>query len=64
MKLLKTKINGPKIIKSKIFKDSRGFLKEVYKKKLIPKIDFPFDVMSYSKKNVLRGLHIQIKKFK
>ena len=62
MKLLKTKINGPKIIKSKIFKDSRGFLKEVYKKKLIPKIDFPFDVMSYSKKNVLRGLHIQVKK--
>ena len=62
MELLNTEINGPKIIKSKIFKDSRGFLKEVYKKKIIPKIDFPFDVMSYSKKNVLRGLHIQVKK--
>ena len=62
MKLLKTKISGPKIIKSKIFKDSRGFLKEVYQKRVIPNLNFPFDVMSYSKKNVLRGLHIQTKK--
>jgi dTDP-4-dehydrorhamnose 3,5-epimerase len=62
MNLLKTKIDGPKIIKSTIFKDRRGFLKEVYQKKIIPNINFPFDVMSYSKKNVLRGLHIQVKK--
>jgi dTDP-4-dehydrorhamnose 3,5-epimerase len=61
MKLLKTKINGPKIIKTKIYSDSRGFLKEVYKKNIVNNIDFPFDVMSYSKKNVLRGLHIQTK---
>jgi dTDP-4-dehydrorhamnose 3,5-epimerase len=59
IKLLKTEINGPKIIKTQIFKDSRGFLKEVYIKKIFKKIDFPFDVMSFSKKNVLRGLHIQ-----
>lgn len=62
MKLLDTKIKGPKIIKTQIFKDSRGFLKEVYRKKLFSKIDFPFDVMSHSKKNVLRGLHIQTTK--
>ncbi|MDB3885398.1 dTDP-4-dehydrorhamnose 3,5-epimerase [Candidatus Pelagibacter sp.] len=61
MKLLKTKILGPKIIKSQIFKDRRGFLKETYRKNILVNIDFPFDVMSYSKKNVLRGLHIQIK---
>ena len=59
MKLLKTKINGPKILKTKIFKDSRGFLKEVYRKNILNKVEFTFDVMSYSKKNVLRGLHIQ-----
>ena len=52
MKLLKTKINGPKIIKTTIFKDSRGFLKENYKKNIINNIEFPFDVMSYSKRNV------------
>ena len=61
MKLLKTKIEGPKIIKSKIFNDNRGFFKEVYQKKIMPNLDFPFDIMSYSKKNVIRGLHIQTK---
>tara|TARA_Y100000389_G_scaffold204076_1_gene254845 strand:- start:2148 stop:2675 length:528 start_codon:yes stop_codon:yes gene_type:complete len=61
MKLLKTKISGPKIIKSKIFKDSRGYLKETFRNNLIKNLDFPFDVMSSSKKRVLRGLHIQIK---
>ena len=62
MKLLKTKIPGPKIIKTEIFKDSRGFLKETYRKNIVSNIEFPFDVMSFSKKNVLRGLHIQTKK--
>ena len=61
MILLKTKITGPKIIKSKIFKDNRGFLRETFRNNLLNKINFPFDVMSFSKKNVLRGLHIQIK---
>ena len=63
MKLKNTKIkNGPKIIKSKIFKDSRGFLRETYKKIILKNENFPFDIMSFSKKNVLRGLHLQIKK--
>ena len=60
MKLIKTKIKGLKIIKTKIFKDKRGFLKEVYQNRLMKK-KFIFDVMSLSKKNVLRGLHIQTK---
>tara|TARA_B100000886_G_scaffold297296_1_gene224917 strand:+ start:1352 stop:1867 length:516 start_codon:yes stop_codon:yes gene_type:complete len=58
MKLENVKITGLKLIKSKIYKDKRGFLREVYKNKLL-KDKFRFDVMSYSKKNVLRGLHIQ-----
>ena len=62
MKLLKTKIDGPKKIKTTLYKDSRGFFKEVYQKKIINNLDFPFDIMSYSKANVLRGLHIQTKK--
>jgi len=59
MKLFKTIINGPKIIKTQIFKDKRGFLKEVYRNSILNNINFPFDVMSFSKKNVLRGLHMQ-----
>mgnify|MGYP001429000072 FL=1 len=61
MKLLKTKINGPLIIKSTIFNDKRGYLKETFRNYLFKNLRFPFDVMSYSKKNVLRGLHIQTK---
>ena len=62
MKLINTKIkDGPKIIQSTIYKDKRGFLKETYKDTIFRKKIFPFDVMSSSKKNVLRGLHLQIK---
>ena len=59
MKIVNTKIKGLKIIKTNIYSDKRGFLKEVFRKNLLKNKDFPFDVMSYSKKNVLRGLHIQ-----
>ena len=61
MKLENLKIKGLKLIKSKIYRDNRGFLREVYKNKLLND-SFLFDVMSYSKKNVLRGLHIQTQK--
>ena len=60
MKLIKTNIPDLLILKSQIFKDKRGFLKETYRKKVLKK-NFPFDVMSFSKKNVLRGLHFQNK---
>ena len=58
MKLIKTKIPDLLILKSKVFKDSRGFLKETFRKDVLNR-NFPFDVMSFSKKNVLRGLHFQ-----
>ena len=62
MKLIKTKIPGPLIIKTKIYYDKRGFLKETFRNNLFKNIKFPFDVMSSSKKKVLRGLHIQADK--
>jgi len=62
MKLIKTKISGLSLIKSKIFSDSRGYLRETFRNRLLRKKKFPFDVMSSSKKKVLRGLHFQIKK--
>ena len=61
MKTKNVKISGLKIIQTKIFFDKRGFFKEVYKNNLIKK-NFKFDVISLSKKNVIRGLHIQTKK--
>ena len=61
MKILKTKIKDLLIIKTDIFKDKRGFFKEVIKKKILNK-KFVFDCLSHSKKNTLRGLHFQKKK--
>lgn len=58
---MKNKIKGIKIFKQNIYKDSRGFFKEVYKKKKLNSNELIFHCASNSKKNVLRGLHIQIK---
>ena len=41
MKLINTKIKGLKLIKSPIYKDNRGFLRETYRKNLINRKDFP-----------------------
>ena len=58
MKLIKTKIKDLVILKTKIYKDHRGFFKEVVKSNILKK-KFIFDCLSYSKKNTLRGLHLQ-----
>tara|TARA_Y100000741_G_scaffold364951_1_gene357981 strand:+ start:574 stop:1101 length:528 start_codon:yes stop_codon:yes gene_type:complete len=60
MKLVKTKIKDLLIVKTKIYSDKRGFFKEVFKEKDL-KVKFKFDCLSYSKKNTLRGMHIQLK---
>ena len=61
MKIVKTKFKDLIIYKKDTFKDNRGYFRELYLQKHFNTL-FPFDVMSYSKKNVLRGLHLQIKK--
>ena len=61
MKIKNVDITGLKIIETKMFFDNRGFFKEIFRNNLIKK-NFKFDVMSSSKKNVIRGLHIQTKK--
>jgi dTDP-4-dehydrorhamnose 3,5-epimerase len=58
---MKINIRGIKIFKSKNFFDNRGSFKEVYKDKLLPDEKLIFDCVSISKKNVLRGLHLQTK---
>ena len=60
MRIQKTKFKNLLIFKSRNFFDSRGFFREIAIKKLI-KEKFVFDVSSKSKRNVLRGLHMQMK---
>ena len=58
MKLIKTNIKDLLIVKTSIYKDHRGFFKEIEKSKIL-KQRFIFDCLSFSKKNTLRGLHFQ-----
>lgn len=61
MKIIKTKFKDLIILKKPTFEDKRGYFRELYSEKFFKK-KFPFDVMSLSKKNVIRGLHLQLKK--
>ena len=61
MKITKTEFKDLLIYDKETFKDQRGYFRELYLEKHF-KTKFCFDVMSYSKKNVLRGLHLQLKK--
>jgi dTDP-4-dehydrorhamnose 3,5-epimerase len=61
MKIERTKFKDLLIFKKSNFKDSRGYFLENFKKKLL-KYNFPFTCLSFSKKNVLRGLHLQVNK--
>ena len=56
----KSKFKDLIIISNTSFKDKRGYFKELLKEKKLKK-RFPFLVMSFSKKNVIRGLHLQKK---
>ncbi len=63
MEIKTTSINGLLIILPKIFKDSRGYFFESYKSEKYKEIgvceDFVQDNLSFSTKNVVRGLHFQ-----
>ena len=58
MKLIKTSIPGPLVVKTEIHKDKRGFLKETYQKRIFKNKDFPFDIMSSSKKKMFYEVYI------
>ena len=61
MRKINTKFKDLFIIKSKVFFDNRGFFRETFKNKPIKK-NLVFGCSSKSRKNVLRGLHLQNRK--
>ena len=61
MKITKTNFKDLFVIQSKKHDDNRGYFRELYLEKNIKK-KLNFIVASKSKKNVVRGLHFQIKK--
>lgn len=64
MKIFKTKFKSCFIFKPDIYKDKRGFFSEIFNKTILEKtlkkkINFVQLNYSFSKINVLRGLHLQ-----
>lgn len=59
MRLLKTRFKNLLIYEKEVFKDNRGYFKELFRQNHF-KEKFLFDYMSFSDKNVLRGLHLQL----
>ncbi len=60
MKITKTPFEGLMIIEPRLFEDSRGYFFESYNKAGSGiEVEFLQDNQSWSKKNVIRGLHFQ-----
>jgi dTDP-4-dehydrorhamnose 3,5-epimerase len=59
MKIIKTNFKDLIIYKKDTYKDNRGYFRELFIEKNF-RNKFPFDIMSLSKRNVLRGLHLQM----
>ena len=61
MYVIDTKFEGLKIIQQKKNGDSRGNLRETFRKNIIKWDNLIFDYVTTSKNNVLRGFHFQSK---
>jgi len=55
-----SKISKPYLIKKKKFSDKRGYFQELFLQKEI-KIKIKFTALANSKKNVIRGMHFQLR---
>lgn len=60
MKIKKTNFKGLKLIEGITHFDQRGFFREIFKSNALKNHKPLFWCLSKSKKNVLRGLHIQV----
>ena len=61
MRVYKTNFKGLIVVNGLKYVDQRGYFREVLRENIIKK-KFCFQILSYSKKNVIRGLHFQTKK--
>lgn len=63
MEIIRTEIDGPVILRPRIFRDERGYFFESYNKKAfdseVAPVDFVQDNQSKSSFGVMRGLHFQ-----
>ena len=65
MKVIETALPGVLILEPRIFKDERGAFCETYNENIMAQVGLPThwvqDNFSVSKRNVVRGIHYQIR---
>jgi dTDP-4-dehydrorhamnose 3,5-epimerase len=65
LKKIPTSLSGVFVLEPRVFRDERGFFLESYNRRLMAEVgidqEFVQDNHSYSSRNVLRGLHYQVK---
>jgi dTDP-4-dehydrorhamnose 3,5-epimerase len=64
MELLETRLDGPKLIKPRVFGDERGFFTETYRRSVYTEMgipeEFKQDNHSRSAAKIVRGMHFQV----
>jgi dTDP-4-dehydrorhamnose 3,5-epimerase len=64
MELLATRLEGPLLIKPRMFKDDRGFFAETYRRSVFAELgiddEMVQDNQSRSGRNIVRGMHFQV----
>jgi dTDP-4-dehydrorhamnose 3,5-epimerase len=64
MRLLQTRLNGPKLIEPTVHGDERGFFCETYRRSLLGELgiseEMVQDNQSRSRRGIVRGMHFQI----
>jgi dTDP-4-dehydrorhamnose 3,5-epimerase len=64
MERLDTRIDGPMLLKPKVFGDERGFFSETYRRSLFADLGIPEEMVqdnhSRSSAKIVRGMHFQI----
>jgi dTDP-4-dehydrorhamnose 3,5-epimerase-like enzyme len=61
MIICKKKFFGSKIYKEIIYKDNRGFLVNIDHKSKLLNLKFNREIITFSKKSTLRGMHYKLK---
>ena len=64
MEVLETRLDGPMLVKPRVFGDERGFFSETYRRNVFAELGIAEEMVqdnhSRSSRNIVRGMHFQI----
>src|SRR5947208_16952375 len=64
MEVVESRLDGPLLIKPRVFGDERGFFAETYRRNVFVKLGIPEEMQqdnhSRSRQKIVRGMHFQV----